>query len=189
MKKLILTLLVLLIFQGCQTTNTILKEQKSKFLESELFKVSKDRGKVFYVQGEFLGGSFFNLNHRFASDFFINKKNIGSKTKDDVMVFELKPGEYEFFWDVKGGDFLYDAGNRSKFAVPEILKTKILGGEILILKGNYNSGDKSYGLLGPIFSSTPKSLLEKISDKSKRTIINGKKIVSPQKCDVNLCLK
>jgi hypothetical protein len=58
------------------------------------------------------------------------------------------------------------------------------GGEILILQGDYSMGGAAFGLIGSMFSP-PKTWLTK-ADKSE---VQGKTIVLPQNCDVNVCLK
>jgi hypothetical protein len=78
--------------------------------------------------------------------------------KEDVMVFELKPGVYNFSWNVRSTDPI------DKKSEPQIFEYRLGEGDIVVLRGDYDLGGAgSFGLIGSMFSP-PKTEIKKIND-------------------------
>lgn len=159
------------ILSGCTTQAIVSKPDVDTTKRAASFEVGRDRSKVYFINGKMVG-NLFNMKHKYPSDFIINGKIIGSMNKDDVMVMELRPGNYELSWNVRSTDLI------NKKSVPQLININIKGGEIIILQGDYSLGGASmFGLIGSMVSS-PKAFLSK----GDRPDIQGKNVVTPQYC-------
>jgi hypothetical protein len=175
--KILFIVLICLGLQACTTPAVVSKADDITTMKAMSFDVKTDRAKVYFVNGKILE-NMFNMKHQYPSDFMIDGKVIGSKNKDDALVFEVKPGKFNFSWNVRSTDLI------DKNAVPQIMALNVMPGEILVLKGDYSMGGGAFGLIGAMISS-PKTWLIK----TERAEIQGKNIVLPQSCDANVCLK
>lgn len=85
----------------------------------------------------------FNMKHQYPSDFIVDGKTIGSKNKEDALVFEVKPGKYDFYWNVRSTDPI------DKKANPQVMPIILQGGDIVVLQGDYSLGGATmFGLIG-----------------------------------------
>ena len=176
--KFILLVLACLSLQACTTPAIVSKADDATTLKAMSFEVSNDRAKIYFVNGRIVE-NMFNMKHQYPSDFIVDGKVIGSKNKEDALVFEVKPGNFNFSWNVRSTDPI------DKNAAPQVMSINLVAGEILILRGDYSLGGAAmFGLIGGMVSP-PKTWLIK-TDKSE---IQGKTIVLAQNCDVNVCLK
>jgi len=176
--RITLILLVCFVLQACTTPAIVSKADDMTTRKAMSFEVGNDRAKVYFVNGKVME-NMFNMKHQYPSDFMVNGKVIGSKNKEDALVFEVKPGIYDFSWNVRSTDII------DKNAVPQVMKINLTPGEILVLKGDYSMGGAAYfGLIGAMMSP-PKTWITR----AEKTEIQGKNIVLTQNCDVNICLK
>jgi hypothetical protein len=164
--------------QACTTPAITAKADDATTQSASNFSVQKDRAKVYFVNGK-IAGNMFDMKHQYPSDFMIDGKVIASKNKEDVLVFELRPGKYDFSWNVRSTDPI------DKNTAPQSLQTILTAGDILILRGDYNMGGAAgFGLIGAMIS-TPKTYLFK----AERSDVQGKNVVVPQSCVETICLK
>lgn len=164
--------------QACTTPAIVTKADAETAQKAMAFEVPNDRAKVYFVNGIIMG-NMFKMKHQYPSDFIVDGKTIGSKNKEDVLVFELKPGKYDFSWNVRSTDPI------DKNANPQVMSTILKGGEVVILQGDYSLGGAAmFGLIGGMVSP-PKTWLSK----ADRSEVLGKSIVMPQTCEAQLCLK
>lgn len=176
--KYLIVILSCLALQACTTPAVVSKADADATQKAMSFEVSKDRAKVYFVNGKIIE-NMFNMKHQYPSDFIVDGKTIGSKNKDDALVFEVKPGKYDFSWNVRSTDPI------DKKANPQVMPIILQGGEIVVLQGEYSLGGAAmFGLIGAMMSP-PKTLL----NKADRSEVQGKTIVLPQNCEVNVCLK
>ena len=81
--------------------------------------------------------------------------------------------------------YLMATHEKDKNANPQIMSVILQGGEVLVLQGDYSLGGAAiFGLIGGMVSP-PKTWLRR----AERAEVQGKTIVLPQNCDVNVCLK
>jgi hypothetical protein len=178
MIKILLIITALASLQACTTPAIVTKADESTATKAKGFEVDKDRAKIYFVSGKVVE-NMFNMKHSYSSDFIIDGNIVGSKNKDDALVFDLKPGKYNFSWNVRSTDPI------DKNAAPQVLAAILRGGDILILQGDYSLGGAGmFGLIGSMISP-PKTWLIK----AEKSEIQGKNIVLPQNCDLSLCLK
>jgi hypothetical protein len=176
--KFVLIVLTCLVLQACTTPAIVSKADDVTTQKAMAFEVSKDRAKVYFVNGKIVE-NMFNMKHQYPSDFLINGKTVGSKNKEDALVFEVKPGKFDFSWNVRSTDPI------DKNALPQTMSINLTPGEILVLRGDYSLGGAAmFGLIGGMVSP-PKTWLIK----TEKSEISGKTIVLAQDCDANLCLK
>lgn len=165
------------LIQGCMTPAVVMQADSQVVGRAMSFDVSPDRARVYFISG-IISENMFNMSHKYPSDFMLNGKLIGSKNKDDVMVFELRPGSYDFAWSVRSTDLI------DKNSVPQTMSLILSPGEIVVLQGDYSMGGGAmFGLLGSMISP-PKTWLVR-ADRSKAL---SKNVVVPQNCEVNVCL-
>ena len=106
-------------------------------------------------------------------------KIVGSKNKEDVLVFQVKPGKYDFSWNVRSTDPI------DKNATPQVMSIILKRGEIVVLQGDYSLGGAAmFGLIGGMVSPPKTWLL-----RAERNEIQGKTVVLPQTCEPNVCIK
>ena len=173
-----IVILSCLALQACTTPAVVSKANADATQKAMSFEVSKDRAKVYFVNGKIIE-NMFNMKHQYPSDFIVDGKTIGSKNKEDALVFEVKPGKYDFSWNVRSTDPI------DKNANPQVMPIILQGGEIVVLQGDYSLGGAAmFGLIGGMLSP-PKTWL----NKADRSEVQGKTIVLPQNCEVNVCLK
>jgi hypothetical protein len=177
MKSHLTLLFFVLLIQGCTTPAIVMQADSQTVNRAMSFDVAPDRSRVYFISGRVVE-NMFNMSHRYPSDFILNGKVIGSKNKDDVMVFEVKPGPYDFSWNVRSTDLI------DKNASPQIMSLILSPGEIIVLQGDYSMGGGAmFGLIGSMVSP-PKTWLIR-TDRSKAL---GRNVVLPQECQVNVCL-
>jgi len=176
--KFILIILTCFGLQACTTPAIVSKADDATTQKAIAFEVSNDRAKVYFVNGKIVE-SMFNMKHQYPSDFIVDGKVIGSKNKEDALVFEVKPGKFNFSWNVRSTDPI------DKNAAQQVMPVNLMPGEILVLRGDYSLGGAAmFGLIGGMVSP-PKTWLIK----AEKSEIQGKTIVLAQSCDINVCLK
>jgi hypothetical protein len=162
---------------GCMTPAIVQTADDNMRTKALSFEVPSDRGRVYFVSGT-IKENIFGMKHKYPSNFYVHSQIIGSKNPDDVMVFDLKPGQYEFQWGVRSTDPI------DKNSTPETYRAVIAGGQSIILRGDYSMGGAMFGLVGSMVSP-PKSFLVE----ARRDDVMGKTIVVPQSCNPTICLK
>lgn len=163
---------------GCTTPATVTRTDTVSERRAANFEVAPDRAKVYFVNGKIVG-NLFGLNHRYPSDLFVDSQPVGSMNKENVMVFDLPPGKYKFSWNVRSTDMI------DKKTVPRETEFRVAGGDVLVLRGDWDPGASgSFGLIGAMISP-PKTEIRR----GDRADVGGKEFVLPQTCDVSLCLK
>lgn len=171
-------LVVAILLTGCTTPAVVLKSDPETARKASAFEVKPDRAKVYFVSGKIVG-NIFGMSHGYPSDLYVNSQLVGSKNKEDAMVFELNPGVYNFSWNVRSTDLI------DKKTEPRQFETRLGAGDVVVLRGDWDPGAAhAFGLLGAMVSP-PKTEIRR----AERTEIANKSFVLPQSCDVKLCLK
>jgi hypothetical protein len=166
-----------LVLAGCMTPAIVQTADDNTRNKALSFEVPSDRGRVYFVSGT-IKENIFGMKHKYPSNFFVHGQVIGSKNPEDVLVFDLKPGQYEFQWGVRSTDPI------DKNSTPETYRAVISGGRSIVLRGDYSMGGAMFGLVGSMVSP-PKSFLVEAG----RDDVIGKSVVVPQSCHPGICLK
>lgn len=172
-----LGLLTIPALTGCMTPAIVQSADDTTRLKALSFDVPPDRGRIYFVSGT-IKENIFGMKHKYPSNFFVHGQNIGSKNPEDVMVFDLKPGQYEFHWVVRSTDPI------DKNSTPETFRAVVTGGKVVVLRGDYSMGGAMFGLVGSMVSP-PKSFLVEVG----RDEVMGKNVVIPQSCHSGICLR
>ena len=115
----------------------------------------------------------------FSLILFINDKLIGSINKENVLVFDMKPGEYEFLWKNRTTDIA------EQNSVPEKLLIKLEAGQSTVIRGNYHltAGTMFFGLIGALISPPYTSI-----EITGREEVTNKIVVISKNCDLTICM-
>jgi len=177
--KLLFSALSLILLVSCGTTANISRPSDAIQKNIAAFQVNPDRAKIYFHNGKIVG-NIFGLSHKFSSDFFINSQVIGSMNDGDVMVFDLKPGTYNFGWSPRTTNFEY------KNVKSIFREFKVSAGEVLIIRGDWElSGVAMFtGVVGQLLAP-PKPFISN-SDKSA---VQKLQVVIPQSCPETTCIK
>ena len=171
-------LIILLSLVGCVTKAQVINADSDMVSRAKLFKTSSGNARIYFVGGKLIG-NMFGMRHSSSSDIYVNSQLIGSMNKDDVMVFELKPGVYSFSWNVRSTDPI------EKKTEPQVFEYRLGDGDVIVLRGDFDlGGAAAFGLIGSLFSP-PKTEIKKAS----RDDIENRNVVVPQQCPENICLK
>jgi hypothetical protein len=162
---------------ACATPAVVLKSDPETARQASAFEVKADRAKVYFVSGKIVG-NIFGMSHSYPSDLYVNSQLVGSKNKEDVMVFELAPGIYNFSWNVRSTDPI------DKKTEPRQFEKSLKAGEVVVLRGDWDPSGTALGLLGAMIAP-PKTEIRQ----AERSEISNKSFVLPQSCNVKLCLK
>lgn len=175
----LLLALVTVLLAACQTPAIVQQADSDSENRAKTFQVDAAKGKIYFVNGQITYGGFLTQTHPYPSDFIVNDKVIASMNKENVLVFDLVPGNYEFSWMPRSSDPI------DKNSVPNKLKTRVDGGKIVILRGDYSlGGAMAFGLIGSMVSPPQTSIVFG----AKNDILN-KTVVMPQNCPAAMCIK
>jgi len=175
--KLLTYLITLAVLSACNTPAKVNKVDEQTQRDVFSFQSNSNAARVYIFTGKVIG-SLFNSNHSFPADIYVNTTQIGSINKENVMYFELKPGNYDFSWVVRNTDLIV------KQTVPLKSNFDVLPGQILVLRGDYDQGGSRFGLIGAMIMR-PSSVIVTAQQED----VLKKKVVTPQTCDPSLCIK
>ena len=174
--KIILSSVLSLSLIACTTPAVVQKADSDIENKAKSFHVDSNKSKIYFINGKMTSG-LFNPTHSYPSDLAINDVVIGSMNKENVLVVDLLPGMYEFYWLPRSTDMI------DKNSVPQKTKLKVDGGQVLVLQGDYSMGGAAYfGLLGSMVSPPTTSIVV-----ASREDIKNKVVVSPQNCKPSIC--
>ena len=175
--KLLVCMTILTLLSGCNTPAKVDKVDEQTQIDLFRFESNPSTAKVYIFTGKLIG-SLFNSNHSFPADIYVNTTQIGSINKENVMYFELKPGNYDFSWVARNSDLIV------KQTVPLKSNFDVLPGQILVLRGDYDQGGSHFGLIGAMINH-PTSVIVI----ARQEDVLKKKAVIPQSCESNLCIR
>jgi hypothetical protein len=174
--KIILSSVLSLSLIACTTPAVVQKADSDVENKAKSFQVDSNKSKIYFINGKMTSG-LFNPTHSYPSDLAINDIVIGSMNKENVLVVDLLPGTYEFYWLPRSTDMI------DKKSVPQKTKLKVDAGQVLVLQGDYSMGGAAYfGLLGSMVSPPTTSIVV-----ASREDIKNKVVVSPQNCKPSIC--
>lgn len=177
-KNIVLATLLTLMLAGCTTPALVQKADAISEKKAKEFHTEPNKTKIYFVNGKMTSG-FINPMHSYPSDILVNDVQIGSMNKENVMVFDVAPGSYDVSWMPRSTDPIDQKATQNK------LKINALGGQVIVLQGDYSMGGAAgFGLLGAMVSPPATSVT--ITSKDE---VASKIVVQPQNCAPNICLK
>jgi hypothetical protein len=174
MRKLVLAFFSLML-AGCATTiptNKYSDVEREKLLQ---FSGNPNVARVFFLNG-ITSNQMVNLRHGFPSSLILNDVVIGSVNKGDVLVADLKPGNYVARWRPP-----FEKDGASRFKAQNL---NLQAGEVVIIRSIFNPGGTGFGLIGAALS--PPSLELDIGD--DKSDISSLTVVKPTDCPQTLCV-
>jgi hypothetical protein len=176
MKK-ILSLLLLLAISGCAIKANVVKHDEQSSSNAKNFTVHEKLAQVYFLTTS--KDNFFKMKQGYSADLKVNGTVIGSINDDNVMYFKLEPGSYKFEWVMRSSDLIESRATSVE------LPYRVAGGDVLILRGKYNSGGAGgFGLIGALLSP-PKYEIEISND---RDLIKELEVAAPQSCPPIICV-
>lgn len=135
------------------------------------FSVSSDVGRIYYSVGKVTGGMY-EVDLSKISNLYVNSIVVGRVSANETLVFDLKPGAYTFGYSMN--------------AEPpaKLLDVKILGGDIIALRGDLKMGTTGFGLIGAAANPGGPELI-RVDRAALRQPVNP---VAPQSCPNTLCV-
>lgn len=135
------------------------------------FSVSSDIGRIYYSVGKVTGGMY-EVELSKVSNLYVNSVVVGRVAANETLVFDLKPGAYTFGYSM----------NTEPPA--KLLDVKILGGDVVALRGDLKTGTTGFGLIGAAMNPGGPELL-RVDRNALKQPINP---VAPQSCPATLCV-
>ena len=175
MYKIIATCIFVVSLFGCAIPPApIVKHDAEKESQVRNFQVGPDVAKVYFFGGDRIGGITSDRPHGFRQAFYLNSNVIAKINPTDTLVFDLKPGTYTFGWGLFN----------STEIPPNQLTLTVSGGQIVILRGEYNAGaGSSFGLIGALVAGPYTTVVS--VDKSA---IRNSNYVAVQSCPDSVCV-
>ena len=160
---------------GCAAPLVTEKYADDQIDQFQKFQAPKNAARVYFLNGVSTGATLVTLRHGFPSVLIGNDVEIGAVNKSDVLVADIRPGNYQFLWKPP--------------AEPDATKSKPLdvnlsAGDILILQGNFFLGGLGFGLLGAL-AVPPRFELVATTD---RNVIKELVFVKPTACPETVCV-
>lgn len=170
-RSLLLTTLILT--AGCATApisvNPVNPAQQQS---AQSFTAKPGTAKVYFVGGK--SGARYSLKATMLGGAFlvIDGNKVGQIDKNDVMVIDVVPKQYNFSWQYPAGD--------SKM---NVINKNLKAGDVLILQADWNLGGAALGLLGMLVAPAQYEITEVFD----RGVLSGKRFVSPTTCPTSMC--
>ena len=170
MKKIILLLSIIFILTGCATKVTTIQANNNLASDAYSFKIPESTSRIY-----FLAGSCDALLKKWdcagAGGIFLNGKYIGGLYKKDVMVADVKPGEYEILWNYN------EIYQNKSFGIENVpFKMKLNEKDFLIVRLSILPGGGAVGgLIGGALA--PDRFVVEITD--NKSLILNKNVIIP----------
>lgn len=135
------------------------------------FSVSSEVGRVYYSIGKVTGGMY-EVNLSKVSNLYVNSVIVGTVNQDETLVFDLKPGNYSVGYSM------------APEPPAKFLDIRVLGGDIIALRGDLKMGATGFGLIGAAANPGGPELI-RVDRNALRQPMNP---VAPQSCPNTLCI-
>lgn len=173
MRHILIGFMAIFVVSGCATLAPLpaAKYPPSSESNANNFSVPSNVGRVYYSIGKVTGGMY-EVDLKYPHNVYVGPVVIGRVNAQETMVFDLKPGDY-----VLG--FSTGAEGPEK-----TLNIKVLGGDVIALRGDQRLGTTGFGLIGAAANPGGPELLR--VDKS--VLRQPLSPVAPQSCPSTLCI-
>lgn len=171
--KIYLAGLIVILLSGCAGLDQIptAKHPPESEANARNFSVPKDVGRIYYSIGKVTGGMY-EVDLSKVSNLYVNSIVVGRVSATETLVFDLKPGTYSIGYSM-------NSQPPEKF-----LDVKILGGDVVALRGDIKMGTTGFGLIGAAANPGGPELL-RVDRNVLRQPINP---VAPQSCPSSMCV-
>lgn len=187
--KIILTIFLSLSLQAFAEPAAVQNADADLANKATELTVETGKARIYFITGKDTSGIVTDKPpFKSSSDLLVNDTVIGSINRENLLVADLKPGMYEFYWQPT------DTIKSNSKIVPQKMKLNIESGQILVLQGDYHDGMSKTKKIGSLFfgalgalamglSSTPTSSLVVASEED----IKNKTLVTPTNCNPSIC--
>lgn len=173
MKRFSISLIAVFLVSGCANLTPLPAAKYPSSSESSInaFSVPNSVGRVYYSIGKVTGGMY-EVDLKYPHNVYVGSTIVGRVNVQETLVFDLKPGDYVL-------------GFSTKEEGPEkTLNVKVLGGDVIALRGDLRLGTTGFGLIGAAVNPGGPELL-RIDKSALRQPLNP---VVPQSCPSSMCV-
>ena len=170
MKKLICIMVLGLLLNGCATKVVTIQAQSKLSKDAIDFKIPENKSRIYFLAGS-CDAPLKKWTCAGAGGIFLGQQYIGGLYKKDVMVADIKPGNYEISWN-------FNASYQKKsFGIENIpLEIKLESGDFILVRLSIlQGGGAVFGLLGAGIAPD-KYVVQLTEDK---TLVINKKVIVP----------
>ena len=170
MKKLLEFIILGLLLSGCVTKVATIQAESKLSKDAINFKIPENKSRIYFLAGS-CDAPLKKWTCAGAGGIFLNQKYIGGLYKKDVMVADIKPGNYEISWN-------FNANYQKKsFGIENIpLDIKLESGDFIIVRLSIlQGGGAVFGLLGA--GIEPDKYVVQIT--KDKTLVMNKNIIVP----------
>ena len=174
-----LTVMLLFVLSGCATAVIVNPADSETMQAANTFAPKEGMAKVYFLGGRFGNAISFPARMSGGAALVVDGNQIGQIDKDDVMVLDVVPNEYNFSWKYpETGNFLTETQGEMKFH-----RTQLSAGDVLILQAYHYTGAMGFGLIGNAILP-PEFRISEVYD---RALVMGKRFVKPITCPERIC--
>ena len=170
MKKLLGIVVLGLLLSGCATKVATIQAQSKLSKDAIDFKIPENKSRIYLLAGS-CDAPLKKWTCAGAGGIFLDQQYIGGLYKKDVMVADIKPGNYEISWN-------FNANYQKKsFGIENIpLEIKLESGDFIIVRLSIlQGGGAVFGLLGAGIEPD-KYVVQLTEDK---TLVVNKNVIVP----------
>ena len=170
MKKILGIVVLGLLLSGCATKVTTIQAESKLSKDAIDFKISENKSRIYFLAGS-CDAPLKKWTCAGAGGIFLNQKYIGGLYKKDVMVADIKPGNYEISWNFNTNY------QKKSFGIENIpLDIKLEPGNFIIVRLSIlQGGGAVFGLLGA--GIEPDKYVVQIT--KDKTLVMNKNIIVP----------
>ena len=170
MKKILGIVVLGLLLSGCATKVTTIQAESKLSKDAIDFKISENKSRIYFLAGS-CDAPLKKWTCAGAGGIFLNQKYIGGLYKKDVMVADIKPGNYEISWNFNTNY------QKKSFGIENIpLDIKLEPGDFIIVRLSIlQGGGAVFGLLGA--GIEPDKYVVQIT--KDKTLVMNKNIIVP----------
>jgi len=140
--------------------------------DAHSFRTKPGLAKVYFVGGRMGASMTLKADMPGGAMLLIDGNHVGQMDKNEVLVVDVVPKQYNFSWKYPAGD-----------SQMQFLSRQVNAGDILILQANWNTGGSGFGLIGLAVSPAK----YEINVVTNRGLVEGKRVVSHTSCPTSIC--
>jgi hypothetical protein len=175
-----LTVMLLFVLSGCATAVIVNPADSETIQAANTFAPKEGMAKVYFLGGKTGTAISFPAKMVGGAILVVDGNQVGPIDKNDVMVLDVVPNEYNFSWQYpRTGNVLTEATGEMKF-----LTKQLSAGDVLILQAYHFTGGGGFAFgLGNLISP-PEFRISEVYD---RALVMGKRFVKPITCPNTIC--
>ena len=170
MKKIFGLISIIFILSGCATKVTTIQADNKLTVDAYSFKIPDNTSRIYFLAGS-CDAPLKKWDCAGAGGIFLNGQYIGGLYKKDVMVADIKPGEYEILWNYN------EIYQNKSFGIENVpTRIKLNAKEFLIVRLSILQGGGAVGgLLGA--GLVPDKFVVEVTD--NKSLVTNKNVIIP----------